>query len=196
MRLIGLTGRSGSGKTTASEAAKELGYLVLDCDRVYAELTSQMTPCLRAIGETFGEDTVKDGKLYRPALREKVFSDPSAMEKLNALTARFVGEEIHVRTAASSAEYVLLDAPTLFQSGLDPLCDFIVAVVAPEEDCVSRIVSRDGISESEARRRLAHQPSAEFFREHCHGILENDGSREALYKKAIDTFSAIQKGAL
>lgn len=196
MRLIGLTGRSGSGKTTASEAAKELGYLVLDCDCVYAEITSHMTPCLLAIRETFGDDTVKDGKLYRPALREKVFSDSSAMAKLNALTARYVGEEIRVRAGDSAAEYVLLDAPTLFQSGLDPICDLIVAVVAPEEDCISRIISRDGISAAEAQRRLAWQPSVEFFRDRCYVCLENNGSREELYQKAMETFSAIQKGAL
>jgi len=196
MLLIGLTGRSGSGKTTATEAAKALGYLVLDCDRIYAEITSSATPCLKAIGETFGKETIKDGKLYRPALREKVFSDPEAMTKLNALTARFMGEEIRSRIASSSANFVLLDAPTLFQSGLDSVCDLVIGVIAPEEDCISRIVSRDGISEEDARCRLAQQPSAEFFRANCKACLENTASREELYQKAYDLFSAIRKGEL
>lgn len=196
MPLIGLTGRSGSGKTTATEAAKALGYLVLDCDRIYAEITSSVTPCLKAIGETFGEETVKDGRLNRPALREKVFSDPEAMNKLNALTARFMGEEIRSRIADSSTSFVLLDAPTLFQSGLDTSCDLVIGVIAPEEDCILRITSRDGISEEDARRRLAQQPSADFFRTNCHACLENTESREVLYQKAYHLFSAIQKGEL
>ena len=196
MRLIGLTGRSGSGKSTAAEAARSLGFLVLDCDRIYAELTSRMTPCLKAIMETFGTDTVRDDQLYRPALREKVFNDPEAMEKLNAITARYVGEEIQKRISQSSADFVLLDAPTLFQSGLHAACDLLICVVAPEEECVRRILLRDTITEEQARRRLAAQPSHAFFKTHCDLCIENNTSREALFQKSIEAFESIQKGEL
>lgn len=196
MRLIGLTGRSGSGKTTVGSLAASMGFLVLDCDRIYAELTSRPTPCLEAIRNTFGNETVKDGKLFRPALREKVFSDPDAMKKLNALTALYMGEEITLRLEASQANLAILDAPTLFQSGLDGICDLVIGVIAPEEESVRRIVSRDGISAEEAKRRLAQQPSADFYREQCTLCLENHQSEEQFRKQAEVLLTRLQKGEL
>lgn len=196
MRLIGLTGRSGSGKSTVGAVAASMGFLVLDCDRIYAEITSRPTPCLEAIRDTFGEETVKEGKLCRPALREKVFSDPAAMAKLNALTARYMGEEISLRLDASTASVALLDAPTLFQSGLDGICDYIIVVVASEEECVRRIVSRDGISPEDALRRLAQQPSADFYRAHCNVCLENTDTEETFREKAEMLLKQLQKGEL
>ena len=196
MRLIGLTGRSGCGKTTVGELAKTMGFLVLDCDAIYKEITSRPGACLDAIRDTFGFEVVREGKLYRPALREKVFSDQGEMEKLNALTARYMGEEIRSRLAKASEELVLLDAPTLFQSGMDQKCDLIIGVLASEEDCIRRITARDGISAADAARRLAQQPSEEFYKKNCHVCLENRTDPVTFRRQAEQLLASLQKGEL
>ncbi|MBR5263639.1 MAG: dephospho-CoA kinase [Clostridia bacterium] len=196
MRLIGLTGRSGCGKTTVGELAREKGFLVLDCDAIYKEITSSPGACLDAIRDTFGAETVCDGKLYRPALREKVFSDPLEMEKLNALTARYMGEEIRSRLANATEAQVLLDAPTLFQSGMDKKCDLIIGVLASDEDCIRRITARDGISAADAARRLAQQPSEEFYKKNCHVCLENRTDPVTFRRQAEQLLASLQKGEL
>ena len=196
MRLIGLTGRSGCGKTTVGELAREKGFLVLDCDAIYKEITSRPGACLDAVRDTFGAETVCDGKLYRPALREKVFSDPCEMEKLNALTARFMGEEIRSRLTNASGAPVLLDAPTLFQSGMDKKCDFIIGVLASDEDCIRRITARDGISAADAARRLAQQPSEDFYKKNCHVCLQNREDPETFLHQAEQLLVSLKKGEL
>ncbi len=180
-RLIGLTGRSGAGKSTAGAFARELGMPVLDCDAVYRELTSSPSECLAAIGEAFGEEAVSGGRLNRPFVRETVFSDPAAMRVLHRLTARYMTRELfrRVREFHPAVKAVLLDAPTLFESGLDAVCDRILAVDAPEDVCVERICGRDGISPDDARKRLSWQHGRDFFREHCE-MLDGSGTRERL----------------
>lgn len=194
MRIIGLTGRSGSGKTTVASIAETMGIPVLDCDRIYDEITSRPTPCLAAIASVFGEDSVRDGKLCRSVLREKVFSDAESMTKLNALTARYMGDEVRNRMASLSSQVVLLDAPTLFQSGMDSECEFVIGVIAPEEDCVRRIMARDAIPREAACLRLAQQPSAEFYLEKCRFILENTGGIDLLRENTSNLLLNILKG--
>lgn len=166
-RLIGLTGRSGAGKSTAGRFAREMGLTVLDCDEVYRELTSSPSDCLAAVGEAFGERAVAGGRLDRAFVRERVFSDADEMRTLNRLTARYMTRELFRRLRDCGEKAVLLDAPTLFETGLDEVCDRILAVDAPEEVCVERICARDGISPDEARKRLSKQFGREFFRERC-----------------------------
>ncbi len=182
MRLIGLTGRSGCGKTTVGQIAQSMGVPVLDCDDIYREMTSSPSPLLNAIKQTFGTDTVRDGALYRPALRQKVFSDPHALRELNSLTALYMRPEIDARLAKLDAPIVFLDAPTLFQSGLDAACDLVLCVISSDEICVDRIMKRDGIDEISAKKRLANQYPNEFFIEHCDLIIYNENDRDAFTK--------------
>ena len=162
----------------------------------HKEITSRPGACLDAIRDTFGSETVREGKLYRPALREKVFSDPLEMEKLNALTARYMGEEIRSRLANATEAQVLLDAPTLFQSGMDQKCDLIIGVLASEEDCIRRITARDGISAADAARRLAQQPSEEFYKKNCHVCLENRTDPVTFRRQAEQLLASLKKGEL
>lgn len=189
MRLIGLTGRSGCGKTTVGQIAQSMGFPVLDCDEIYREMTSSPSPLLKAIEQTFGIDTVRDGSLYRPALRQKVFSDPRALQELNSLTAQYMRPEIVARLEKIDASIVLLDAPTLFQSGLDAACDLILCVIASDEVCVERIMKRDGIDETSAKKRLANQYPNEFYIEHCDLIIYNENDRNAFVK---DVYAVLQ----
>lgn len=191
MRLIGMTGRSGCGKTTVGEVARSMKIPVLDCDAIYREMTSTPSPCLVAIAQTFGDDTVRDGALYRPALRQKVFLDSEAMQKLNALTAQYMKPEIERRLASEDAPIVLLDAPTLFQSGLDGMCDLVLGVIASDETCIQRIIKRDGIDLASAKQRLENQYPNAFFIEHCDALLYNENGVDAFRKDAQEVLHAI-----
>lgn len=194
MRIIGLTGRSGSGKTTVCKAAEKRNIPVMDCDRVYAEMTSRPSAFLEAIRETFGDECVRDGALYRPVMRDLVFGNEDARRELNALTAHYMGEEIR-KTAASLAKHcrmMLLDAPTLFDTGLDALCDCTVCVIAPERDCLLRIMARDGIGEQEAQKRLDSQLPNAFFASHCDYVIRNDGDLQTLSEIAESFFRGLQ----
>lgn len=189
MRLIGLTGRSGSGKTTVARIAQTMGIPVLDCDAIYSEITSSPTACLKAIENTFGTHTVRDGALYRPALRQIVFSDPTELQKLNALTARYMQPEIERRLSLLDSSVVLLDAPTLFQSGLDTTCDMILCVIASDDACIERIVERDRIDIASARTRLDNQYSNEFYIENCDIVLYNQGD---IYSFSADVTAVLK----
>lgn len=196
MRLIGLTGRSGCGKTTVGAVAHALGIPVLDCDVIYREMTSSPSACLQAIAQAFGSQTVRGGTLYRPALREIVFSDPEALHTLDSITAAHMRPEIMARLAELDAPIVLLDAPTLFQSGLDAACDLILGVLASDETCIERIKKRDGIDCVAAKKRLENQYSNEFFIEHCDIVLYNENNEETFFNDAAEVLSALRKGEI
>ena len=196
-RLIGLTGRSGAGKSTAGDCAREMGIPVLDCDALYRQMTSSPTECLCAIGETFGEEAVRGGTLNRPFLRETVFSDREAMGKLNRITATYMEKELFrlfQEETLRNAPTVLLDAPTLFESGLNVLCDRILCVTAPEERAVERICRRDGIDETAARARLAQQKEEGFFASHCDVLLRNDGTPEDFREDVREALERLRRG--
>lgn len=184
MRLIGLTGRSGSGKSTVAACAAEMGIPVVDCDALYREVTSHPSECLRRIREAFGEQTVRDGKLDRPVLREIVFSDPQRMRELNCITAECLTAELEERLQHLGDRLVLLDAPTLFECGLDERCEQILCVLCSDQLSLQRIVRRDGISKEAAEARLAQQHDNCFFAEHCDVVLYNEGDRAQLYADA------------
>lgn len=196
-RLIGLTGRSGAGKSTAGDCAREAGIPVLDCDALYREMTSSPTDCLRAIGEAFGGEAIRGGALNRPFLREVVFSDREGLETLNRITAQYMEKELfrlfREEDALRRAPMVMLDAPTLFESGLNVLCDRILCVTAPEEVSVARICRRDGVDESAARTRLAKQHDDGFFSSRCDIVLRNDGSPEDFRRDVRGALERLQQ---
>lgn len=197
-RLIGLTGRSGAGKSTAGDCARSMGIPVLDCDELYRKMTSAPTDCLRAIGDTFGEEAIRGGRLNRPFLRSVVFSDREALEKLNRITAQYMEKELFLLlredAAFRSTDMVLLDAPTLFESGLNVLCDRILCVTAPEALAVERIRLRDGIDEDAARARLAQQHDDAFFDAHCDVMLRNDKTPEDFRKDVCEALERLRQG--
>lgn len=162
MTILGITGGTGSGKTTLLRAAEALGALCIDCDALYHELLQTDHALLAQIGARF-PGTVAQGKLNRKALAALVFSDPAALSALNALTHPIICRAVERRLAASGARLAAIDAIALFESGLARLCDLTVTVTAPVELRVRRLMRRDGISEREARSRIAAQkPDAAF----------------------------------
>ena len=176
MIVIGITGGSGCGKTTALASVRALGGRVLDCDVVYHSLLETNQPMLQAISERF-HGVVKEGILDRKSLGKQVFQTPSALQILNEITHPYVCQEVCRQLEDWRKENCLLaaiDAIGLFESGLAQLCDVTVAVIAPEEFRVRRLQMREGISEDYALARIRAQKSNREFVSQCDYVLDND----------------------
>ncbi|MCI2105913.1 MAG: dephospho-CoA kinase [Intestinimonas sp.] len=196
MKLIGITGPTGAGKTTALQALIDLGALIIDADAVYHELLTRNAALRDELTTRFGNVFAPDGGLDRQKLGNVVFGDPAALRDLDAIAHRYVLEEIERRAAQAEAEgrpAVAVDAIALIESGLAGRCDLVVGVIAPAEVRVRRIMAREGISEAYARKRISAQKGEEFFRAHCDCILENnaDDTPEAFALRAHAVFQRL-----
>ena len=181
--IIGITGGTGCGKTTLLDVIREQGGLVLDCDAIYHRLLQTDKEMLSAIDARF-PGTVENGVLQRKKLGAIVFADKAALLDLNAITHSAIGRELH-RQLSTDPELAAIDAIALFESGLNKLCKLTVAITAPEEVRVQRLMARDGITEEYARARIAAQPSTEEFARRCDAVLHNDSTREAFREKCL-----------
>lgn len=195
MKLIGITGPTGAGKTTALSALEGLGGAVIDCDKVYHDLTVHSGPMREELKERFGDIFAADGSLDRKALGEVVFADPQALSDLNAITHKYVSMEVDrlvKRAGEEGRPAVAVDAIALFEGGLADRCDVCVAVTAPPEIRVKRIMAREGISEAYARKRMAAQHDDDWFRGRCQYLLVNDrATAEEFYADALTLFEQI-----
>lgn len=184
--IVGLTGGTGAGKTSALAALEDLGGTVLDCDAVYHQML-RTDPALReAITAAFGPVFCPDGSLDRQKLGTLVFSDHAALDRLNTIVYEYLPPELLRR--AQGHTLVGLDAISLMESGLGRLCACTVAVLAPAEDRVRRIMARDGISEDYARLRISAQQPDAFYRERCSHILENNCATPAQVREQARIF--------
>ena len=184
--IVGLTGGTGAGKTSALAALADLGGPVLDCDAVYHQML-RTDPALReAITAAFGPVFCPDGSLDRQKLGTLVFSDHAALDRLNTIVYEYLPPELLRR--AQGHTLVGLDAISLMESGLGRLCACTVAVLAPVEDRVRRIMARDGISEDYARLRISAQQPDAFYRERCSHILENNCATPAQFREQARIF--------
>lgn len=182
--ILGITGGSGCGKTTLLNCVLEKDGLVLDCDAIYHSLLETDIEMLDAIAARFPQ-AFSDGKLQRKVLGSIVFSDEKALSELNAITHAAVKKCVQSSLETAPA-LAAIDAYALFESGLDELCDVTVAVTAPLEDRVSRLMTRDGISQAYARLRIDAQHSNEWFSQRCSVTLTNDSDRISFLKKCVD----------
>jgi len=172
--ILGITGGTGCGKTTLLNEIKARGGLVLDCDEIYHELLRSDGQMLSAIEARF-PGTVENGMLNRKKLGGIVFSDKNALLDLNKITHGAVKTEVR-RRLANWDGLAAIDAIGLFEGGLAELCDTTVAITAPEETQVRRLMARDGISAEYAKSRIHAQKSEDYFRASCRHVLENDGT--------------------
>ena len=181
--ILGITGGTGCGKTTLLKVIGEKGGLILDCDAIYHQLLATDSGLLKAIDARF-PGTVENGQLQRKKLGSIVFSDKNALLDLNKITHSAIRTEV-LRQLKSAPDLAAIDAIALFEGGLAELCDMTVAVTAPVEDRVQRLMKRDNISEEYARSRIAAQHGEAWFRERCTRILENNGTEMQFYKKCL-----------
>jgi len=185
--IIGITGGTGCGKTTALDAVRQLGGLVLDCDAIYHRLLETDKNLLDSIEARF-PGVVENGCLQRKKLGNLVFADPNALSDLNEITHSAVRTEV-VRHLQNAPELVAIDAIALFEAGLDKLCDITVAVTAPEEVRISRLMARDSISREYAQSRINAQPPQSVFSVKCDYTLYNGGTGEDFRRKCLAFFS-------
>lgn len=171
--VIGITGPTGAGKTSALRALEQLGGYVLDCDAVYHEMLQSDVALRNAIVEAFGDVFSADGQLNRQKLGTTVFRSPERLDRLNTIIYTHLPRELERRMALSPAPVIGIDAINLVESGLSRLCDRTLAVIAPAEDRVRRIMARDGINEEYARLRVAAQKEDAYYRAHCTDVLVN-----------------------
>lgn len=189
--ILGLTGPTGSGKSTACTAAEGMGWYVIDCDRVAREATEQ-EEALKALTAAFGEDILNsDGSLSRKSLAQKAFSSADKTELLNSTILPFILELIKEKIKNSNSEKILLDAPTLYESGADRLCDAVCAILSAPDNRLARILSRDNIDLSAARLRMSAGKSDEYYKSKTPHIIYNDADTSTLLKeftKLLKTF--------
>ncbi len=180
MTILGITGGTGCGKTTALETVEALGGLVIDCDKVYHDLTVENGNLLTELQARF-PGVVVDGVLQRKALGEIVFSDSAALLDLNAITHRYVGEAVDAALTAwarAGGTLAAIDAIALLESGMGKKCRAVVGITAPVEARIQRLVRREGITKDYARLRIAAQKDDAYFAQNCDYILHNDGTKE------------------
>ena len=187
--IIGITGGTGCGKTTLLETLRELGGVVCDCDAIYHELLKTDASLLSAIEGRF-PGTVKNGVLQRKKLGAIVFSDNEALEDLNRLTHHAVKAEL-IRRLTPKPKLAAIDAIGLFESGINELCELTVAVTAPEEVRVKRLMARDSIDRAYALARIRAQRPQEEFARMCDRTLVNDGSKDAFREKCLAFFAQL-----
>ncbi len=178
MNVIGLCGGSGSGKSTVASMFLSCGIPSIDADAVYHIITSTEGECLQQLREAFGSSVVRDGALNRRALADIVFADGAEDKRalLNSITHRHV--LLHTRRVLTDMQRegistVLFDAPLLFESGFDRECRACMCVVADVSVRVRRLIARDGITEEQARRRIAAQLSDDELRRRCRYCIDN-----------------------
>ncbi len=187
--IIGITGGTGCGKTTLLNLIRQCGGIVVDCDAVYHQLLKTDTALLAAIEDRF-PGTVEDGVLQRKKLGSIVFNDKAALKDLSRITYRFILPAVQ-RELASPGQLKAIDAIGLFEGKLDQLCDVTVAVTAPEDCRVERLMKRDGVTEEYAKNRIAAQRPQSDFTALCDHTLYNDGTPETFQKKCLAFLSQL-----
>ena len=183
--IVGITGGSGCGKSTALKAITALGGTVLDCDAIYHRLLETDLSLLEAIEKRF-PGTVTENRLDRKALGAIVFSDSAALQDLNIITHTAVKKE--VLRLLSEKGLTAIEAIGLFEGGLAELCHITVAITAPDEMRISRLMARENISSEYASLRLSAQRSQEEFISLCTYHLANDGTEEDFLQKCLAFF--------
>jgi dephospho-CoA kinase len=198
VRVVGLTGGLASGKSTFASALRARGAPVVDADAIAREVVRPGEPALAEIVRAFGAGVLDaSGALDRPAVSARVFADPEARRRLEAITHPAIRKamlEETARLAASGHDLAFYDAPLLFEVGLDAALDSVVVVWAPPEQQRARAVARGGLAPEEAEARLAAQLPLDEKARRADFVVLNDGPPEALGAKAARLLDDLRKG--
>lgn len=192
MKIIGLTGGSGTGKSEVARLLCLRGAGWVDADVVYRRLCAENSDMLTALQQAFGDILDKNGGLDRKKLAEIVFGDAALLQKLNEITTPYIRRASLAAIAAQVGKpFVLYDAPTLFETGADALCERVIGVLADRETRIRRIMARDGLTEAAARARVHAQPDDAFYRARCAELIENNGDFAALAAQANALYARL-----
>lgn len=173
MIVIGITGPTGAGKTTALEVLAALEFEIVDCDALYYELLRTDESLRQSLRDAFGPVFLPDGSLDRRAVAKRVFGDPAELAKLNEIVFPAVSAAVKQKIRNCLQKGLAIDAVNLIESGMGRLCDATVAVTASPAVRLRRIMARDGLTEDQARARIKAQKNADWYRDNCSFLLEN-----------------------
>ncbi|NCB74688.1 MAG: threonylcarbamoyl-AMP synthase [Clostridia bacterium] len=193
LTIIGITGGTGTGKTTALNVIREMGGLVIDADELYHTLLNESEPMLEALRARF-PGAIPEGTHDTKALGQIVFSDPEELRALNAITHKFVSEEIGrllTDWAKNGGELAAIDAIALIEGGAANICKATVGIMAPTEARITRLMQRESISREYAELRISAQKPNSFFEENCDYVVSNDSSQESFKAKCKNVFEDI-----
>ncbi|MEQ8144420.1 dephospho-CoA kinase [Streptomyces sp. OP7] len=197
MLTVGLTGGIGAGKSEVSRLLVECGAVLIDADRIAREVVEPGTPGLASVVEAFGEEILaEDGSLDRPRLGALVFGDPEKLARLNAIVHPLVGARSReLEEAAPEDAVVVHDVPLLTENGLAPLYDLVIVVDASPETQLDRLVRLRGMSEEDARARMAAQAGREQRREIADIVVDNDVPLDALRERVEEVWAELVRRA-
>ncbi len=197
MLTVGLTGGIGAGKSEVSRLLVECGAVLIDADRIAREVVEPGTPGLAAVVDAFGEEVLTaDGSLDRPRLGSIVFADPDKRAVLNSIVHPLVGARSReLEQAAAEDSVVVHDVPLLTENGLAPLYDLVIVVDADAETQLARLVGRRGMSEEDARARMAAQATREQRREIADIVIDNDVPLDELERRVKEVWAELVRRA-
>lgn len=189
VKVLGLTGGSGSGKSTAAVILRDKGAYIIDTDKIAREIVRPGEKAYKKIVLYFGNEVLKNDKtLNRKRLAEIVFGDKEKLRRLNEITHSEIFKIVRERTDEHKNELVVIDAPLLFDCPeLLELCDRTAVVTADEEVRIKRIIARDGISRELAKKRIAAQKPQEQLVETADIVWENNGNIDDLRSVIVET---------
>lgn len=197
MLTVGLTGGIGAGKSEVSRLLVECGAVLIDADRIAREVVEPGTPGLAAVVDAFGEEVLTaDGALDRPKLGSVVFADPEKLAVLNSIVHPLVGARSReLEEAAAEDAVVVHDVPLLTENGLAPLYDLVIVVDASPGTQLDRLVGRRGMTEEDARARMAAQATREQRRAIADIVIDNDVPLDELEQRVKDVWSELVRRA-
>lgn len=194
MIILGLTGPSGTGKTTVAEVARSMGFEVIDCDKAAAEVTGNKE-LLNALEKAFSGVT-QNGVLNRKALAEKAFETSDKTELLNSIMLPVIVQNINEKINNAKnrgATHLLLDAPTLYESGEDKKCTAVIAVLADENIRKERILKRDALTPAQLTSRLKAAKADEFYLKRAEYIIYNNGDLAEVTQKTTEILKKFKE---
>lgn len=188
MKVIGLTGGIGSGKSTVSSYLKEHGYYILDADQIAYDITRKGSPVLEQIAEAFGSDMLDaDGNLQRKKLAAVAFATPENKALLESLTTaevvRIISSQVVQLRNSKEYDIIFIDSPLLFEAGVDKLTDLVWMVSANDEIRISRVMDRDQVTREDVLQRIANQMDNDEKIRRSQEIIDNSKGKDELYQQ-------------
>lgn len=197
--IVGLTGPTGAGKGEVARFLRENGLFHVDTDRLSREAVLPGSDCLQALVQEFSADILRaDGTLNRAALAKKAFVDPEQTARLNAIVHPAVialSQQEWEAARQNGYPAAVIDAPLLFESGMDRFCDLTACVIAPAELRLIRILSRDKLTKEQALQRMNAQPDEAYYTSRADIIIRNDGTLPQLHEQCARLLTEIRKKA-
>ncbi len=197
MKVIGLCGASGSGKSAFCELLRRRGVVTIDCDEISHTVQEKGTPCFLELVERFGGEILfPDGTVDRGALSALVFSDEEALKDLNRIMHKHILDAVRRRLfdLAASERFVVVEAPVLFESGFDSECDLLVGMLSEHKE--ERIIERDRMNAKDAQARLSNQLSDEELSSRCDLLIRNDSALLHLEEEADRLIAYVEENLL